>query len=108
MRVFVIWEPILFTDWFKPGSRVRGRVSDSRATHYWDPENLLAKRMARDRRPPQPEPECCETGGILWDLVAVYPADAVWTETMPPAVLFNGIVLDKENEIEALVAKAVP
>lgn len=69
----------------------------------WDSKHLVAKRLAKDARPPQPEPGCCTRNGILWDLAALYPPDAVWTEAMPPAVLFDGAVVNMEADIEAMV-----
>ncbi len=65
----------------------------------WDRQHLVAKHLAKDARPPQPEPQCCTRNGVLWDLVAVYPPDAVWTEAMPPAVLFDGPVVHKQTQI---------
>ena len=106
ISVFAIWEPILITDWRKPGGRVLARLKDSRVKQFWDAKYLVAKQLKKDARPPQPEPGCCTRNGILWDLVAVYPPDAIWTEeAMPPAVLFDGAVVDKEAEIEAAVRK---
>ena len=95
-----MWEPILFSDWGKPGSAALARLSDPRVAHFWDDEHLLAKQMDQDARPPQPEPECCRKDGVLWDLAALYNRDAVWTDTMPPAVLFDGAVVRKQSEIE--------
>ena len=103
MRIFVVWEPILSTDWAPPTTFALSRIPDTRAQQYWDPEHLVAKRLATDRRAPQPEEECCERSGILWDLVAVYPKGAKWEERMPTAVLFNGPVVDVKSDIESRI-----
>ena len=79
------------------------RIADPRARQFWDPEHRIALRMAKDARPPQPEPECCTQKGVLWDLVAVYRPGQRWEEAMPAAVLFGGTVVDNEGEIEAEV-----
>ena len=84
---------MLPTDWSAPTAGVLARLSDSRVRQYWDPNHLVAKRMRDDARPPQPEPECCERNDILWDLAAVYGADARWTDRMPPAVFIDGPVV---------------
>ncbi len=105
VTVFTVWEPILFTDWRKPGSRVLHRLTDSRVGQFWDKNHLTAKQLAKDARKPQPEPDCCTRDGILWDLVAVYPPHALWTETVPPALLFNGDVESMEANLEAAVRK---
>lgn len=103
VKVFVVWEPILFTDWRRPGKKVTGRVTDSRVTQIWDPNHLMARQLARDAREPQPQPECCTHDGILWDLVAVYPPGVLWTDAIPPAVLFDGPVVEHEERLETAV-----
>lgn len=108
VRVFAVWEPILVTDWWRPGSGVLARLSDTRVKHIWDSKHLVARQLAKDARPPQPEPDCCTRNEILWDLAAVYPPDAHWTEAMPAAVLFNGAVVNVESEIEAAIRKYSP
>ncbi len=103
MKVFAVWEPILTTDWGKPGSGVLGRLSDRRVIQFWDQQHLLAKQMAQDARSPQPKQQCCQRAGILWDLGAVYPAGARWTESMPPAVFFDGPVLRVKADLESKI-----
>jgi hypothetical protein len=105
VTAFAVWEPILLTDWKKPGDSVANRIKDARAKQFWDREHLVAKQLARDAQAPQSEPECCRRDGILWDLVAVYPPDAVWGDKMPPATLFQGPVVDLEQEMEAAIRK---
>jgi hypothetical protein len=100
VHVFVVWEPILPTDWSPPTTFALGRIRDLRVQQYWDPDYLVAKTLASDRRPPQPTEDCCERDGILWDLIAVYPKGATWNDRMPVAVLFNGPVVDVKAEIE--------
>jgi hypothetical protein len=97
---------MLPTDWSAPSGAVLARVSDPRVRQYWDPDHVLATRMAQDARPPQPEQDCCVRSGILWDLAALYPPGAAWSERMPPAVLFNGPVVDVVNEIDAALVSS--
>ena len=92
---------MLPTDWSAPSRSVLGRLSDPRVQQYWDPDHVLATQMAQDSRPPQPEQDCCVRSDILWDLAAVYPPGAAWSERMPPAVVFNGPVVDIVKDIEA-------
>ena len=78
VRIFVVWEPVLFTDWSSPSTATLGRISDHRAAQFWDQRRLISHSMGeRDR------------GGIVWDYIAVYPAGATW-EDRPPQPLFGG------------------
>ena len=78
---------------------ILNRLSDGRATQFWDKGHVLATRMAQDARSPQPKHECCVSKNHLWDLVAVYPAGANWETQMPTAVVFNGPVVYFDDQI---------
>lgn len=106
VRVFTVWQPVLVTDFAPPVTAVLGRMSDRRTLQYWDPGSLIAKRMGADARAPQPEPDCCDRSGVLWDLVAVYPKGAMWTDRMPPAVVFNGPVVDVVDAVSTALRDA--
>ena len=95
---------MLPTDWAAPASSALGRLSDGRVQQYWDPNHLLATQMKKDARAPQPEQDCCLRSGILWDLAAVYPPGAIWSERMPAATVFNGPVVDVMDAIQDAVA----
>ena len=103
MRVFVVWEPILASDFMAPTTGVLRRIPDPRARHYWDEQHVLAKRMARDARPPQPAPNCCDHEGIFWDLAAVYPKGVRWDDTLPAATAFDGPVVSVTEKIAAAI-----
>jgi hypothetical protein len=93
IRVFAVWEPILPTDLTAPGTGALYRLSDRRVRQFWDKEHVLAKLMSQDSTDRQSKPGCCTRPGILWDLIATYPADAVWNTSLPPAIVFNGPVV---------------
>ena len=93
------------TDAAPPISWVLGRLSDRRVRQYWDPDQLIARQMANDARPPQPEQECCLESGVLWDLAAVYPRGVTWTDRMPTATVFNGPVVDVTSAIDAALIR---
>jgi hypothetical protein len=104
MHVYAVWQPMLPTDWSAPSGSVLRRLSNERVRQYWDPNHVLATQMKKDARAPQPEQDCCVRSDILWDLAAVYPPGAVWSEQMPPAVVFNGPVVDVTDAIEEALA----
>jgi len=97
---------MLPTDWSPPSTFAMHLFPDSQARQYWDPDHIVAKKLAADRHAPQPEEECCERSGILWDLAAVYPRGAVWSDRIPVAVLFNGPVVDVKSDLESSLMTA--
>lgn len=103
VRVYTVWEPILLTDQAPPLSFVLARMPDSRVQQYWDPDHVVAARMKKDARPPQPVQDCCEQNDHLWDLAAVYPPGVTWTDRLPTATIFNGVVLDIVDQLAAAI-----
>jgi hypothetical protein len=88
VKVFAVWEPILLTDWGGPTTSALRRLSDRRVSQFWDKGHALAKALAESRNP-ESKPDCCARRGVLWDLLAVYPAGAAWGQRLPPATVFN-------------------
>jgi len=87
-------------------SIVLNRISDPRVMQFWDKEHLLATRMARDARKPQPVLECCVQNNHLWDLVAVYRPGVTWDAVMPTAIVFDGpVVYVKEEIVKGIAMK---
>jgi hypothetical protein len=103
--VFSVWQPMLPIDFAPPITSVMARLHDIRVQQYWDPEHVLAKRLAADAQAPQPIQDCCVRNGILWDLAAVYPKGVSWKDRMPAATLFNGPVVDVIDAIEAATGR---
>ena len=78
VRIFVVWEPVLFTDWSSPSTATLGRITGAQAIQFWDKGRLISHSMGEhDRR------------SIVWDYIAVYPQGAVW-EASPPEPLYSG------------------
>lgn len=78
MRAFVVWEPVLPTDWSSPSIAPRSRLPDVRVTQFWDQGRVISHLMGEhDRR------------SVVWDYIAVYPAGAIW-ENLPPSSLYHG------------------
>lgn len=74
IRVFVIWERVLFTDWWKPESATLQLISIPQAAQYWDPERLLSRQLGE-----QPG----DRNSIVWDMVMIYRQGATWPDTKP-------------------------
>jgi hypothetical protein len=76
--VFVVWEPVLPTDWGAPSTATLKRVSDQRAIQFWDNGRLLSRAMGEH-----------DKKSIVWDQIIVYPPDAVWKQ-VPPEPFYRG------------------
>jgi hypothetical protein len=105
VRVFAVWLPILPTDFTAPNTSAMARIPDLRVQQFWDPDHLVAKAIAAAAGPTQPQPDCCEQDGILWDLAAVYPKGARWDNALPAATFLNGPVGDVKDGIGAILRK---
>jgi hypothetical protein len=94
VRVLVVWEPMLATDWSHPSGMVQSRISDLRVAQFWDKDHLVAKAMDQQITT---QPSCCRRDGILWDLAAMYPPKVEWEKSAPifidgPVVAISGAV----------------
>ena len=95
VRIFVVWEPVLFTDWSSPSTATLGRLANSRAAQFWDKGRLISHSMGEHDR-----------GSVVWDYIAVYPTGAVW-EARPPQPLYDGgPVIRVLNEARAALVQA--
>jgi hypothetical protein len=84
VRVFVVWEPMLPTDWYRPTRPTLKRVSDARAMQFWDKGHLIAAQLKQQLQLFHGnDPSCCKNGGHLWDMAAVYPSGIKWGEAAP-------------------------
>jgi hypothetical protein len=84
---------MLATDWGSPSGSTLGRLSDSRATQFWDPNHLVSQELSRiaKTKPGQPEPNCCKEKGFFWDDAILYPSQTQWKD-LPVSVFWNGPV----------------
>ena len=84
VRVFVVWEPMLLTDWYRPTGPTLRRVSDSHAVQFWDERHLIAAQVKQQLRQFHGSyPSCCESRGHLWDMAAMYPPGVNWGDAAP-------------------------
>jgi len=90
LRVLVVWEPVLATDWRAPSGSTLARISDRRARQFWDPKHLVSLQLSRIRmaKPGQQEPACCQDEGFYWDEAILYAPKTEWKE-MPVSVFWN-------------------
>lgn len=92
LHVFVVWEPVLATDLTAPSTITLRRIHDARVRQYWDRNRVLSHAMGEHDRP-----------SVVWDYIAVYRPEQVWTDA-PPEPEFKGrpVVRSTEGARKAL------
>jgi hypothetical protein len=96
VRVFVVWEPVLPTDWTAPSTAALGRISGSRAQQFWDRGRLISHSMGEHNR-----------RSIVWDHIGVYRAGALWNDHPPEALYRGGPVVRVIGPARAAIARAL-
>lgn len=94
IRVLVVWEPMLPTDWSRPSGMVQARISDPRAIQFWDKNHLVAKELKQQLASSQ---ICCQRNGIVWDVAAIFPKQIQWGSSAP--LFFGGAVADVADQV---------
>ncbi len=96
VRTFIVWEPVLLTDWVAPSTATLNRISDSRAAQFWDKGRLISHLMGEHNR-----------SSVAWDYIAIYPAGAIWKERPPEALYSGGPVVWVTKNARAALAQAL-
>ncbi len=101
----MVWEPVLLTDWTRPASSVLSRIPDRRVIQFWDKTHQVARKLRNGGPARQPEPECCEEKGVLWDVAAVFGKDTRWIDSAPRAEFLNGPVFRLRAQITSALVQ---
>jgi len=102
LKVFVIWERVLFTDWLTPNTKTLARIWDPRAVQYWDRGRALSEYMKATH-----SGDKSELPDIIWDVVAIYPKGARWETSLPADTYFDGPVVDVMTEFRKQLSSAL-
>ena len=105
VRVLVVWEPVLPTDWGSPSPSLTSFVGDARAIHFWDRGRRLSGRLggpsvieslARTKKVD------FQMGDLIWDAALVYPPGARWGDR---AETLLAPVVDYAEDLAAALAR---
>ena len=100
VRVFVIWEPVLPTDFVAPSTAALRRIPDVRAVQYWDRKRSLSHLLGEHNRPT-----------VVWDYIAVYAPGTLWQDAPPKPVYSDNPVRDvisgAKESIRRLLARGI-
>ncbi|HYW42294.1 MAG TPA: hypothetical protein VE959_05525 [Bryobacteraceae bacterium] len=102
VAVFVIWEPVLATDWLRPGPAQTSFVRDGRATHFWDHDHLLSALYQAQGSLARTEKVGFRMKNVIWDTALVYPPGVKWGA---PASLMVAPVVNYHDELERALAE---
>jgi len=110
LRVLVVWEPILATDWRPPTSGTLARLSDPRVRQFWDRNHLVSAALTAlaAHNPPQPKPDCCIDRGFYWDSAILFPPGTHWNGPASSAFWNGPVVKAAPNLEKTLAAVEVP
>jgi hypothetical protein len=103
VRVFVVWEPVLPTDWGTPGAALTGNIPDGRATQFWDPDRRLSAALggvAKLETLAAVRNVSFRMKDVVWDAALVYPAGTRWGN--PAALLVAPVVKYREDLSDTL------
>jgi hypothetical protein len=96
VRAFVVWEPVLATDWARPSTAALARIPDPRAAQFWDKDRLVSHSWGEHSR---------QT--IVWDDISIYPPGALWQESQPTPLYRGRTVVKVEDRARAALAQAL-
>src|SRR5262249_61691457 len=79
IQVFVAWERFFGAVFGPPWTATLKRVSDPRASQYWDKGHLISGLLGER-----------DSSSVIWDYVAVYEPGRVWDKA-PPEPAFSDV-----------------
>jgi hypothetical protein len=100
VRVFVVWEPVLWTDFAPPTSKVLSLISDSRASQYWDKDLVLSAKADSLGGTSRRQAAAAGKKAIVWDVAAVFPPGARWDANFPSPTFASRPVIAQIDEIQ--------
>jgi hypothetical protein len=99
VRVFVIWEPVLPTDFVAPSTASLARIPDARAAQYWDTRRALSHLLGEHNR-----------STVVWDYIAIYAPGTLWQDVPPKPIYSDNPVRDviggAKESIQRLLANS--
>jgi hypothetical protein len=107
VAVFVVWQPVLSTDWGQPGTPVLRRLAHPEVRQYWDSGRVVAEDLRRTFETPDRGPSCCYQNGVWWDFIAVFPPGGEWRDRWPEPVLLDGTLDDVLPEVERVMGSGL-
>ena len=103
--MFVIWEPVLPTDWGNPSPTLTEFIHDRRAIQFWDRDRQFSALLGGTEKLnslARVEKVAFKMKDVIWDTALIYPAGAVWGS---PADLLVAPVVKFSDALDAAIAR---
>ena len=97
VRFFVVWEPVLPTDFVAPSTAALARIPDARVAQYWDRKRALS-RLLGEHNP----------STVVWDYIAVYAPGTQWQDVPPKPVYSDHPVRDVIGGAKESIQRLLP
>ena len=108
LSAFVVWEPVIATDFGPPTSAALRLIHDGRAIQYWDAKRALSRDIVRAVRAHpsrySPPREIAEDL-VVWDFVALFPKGVRWDQDLPVPTHYGGPVVETIAETKEQLAR---
>ena len=101
LRAFIVWEAVLVSDAGPPDSYALALLADRRTVHFWDPNRLLSQKILETTagNPQHTLAQCCLSGKVVWDVVALYPKGMRWEGGFPSPSFGGRRVIEAAGEL---------
>jgi 2-methylcitrate dehydratase PrpD len=101
VRVLVVWEPVLSTDWGAPSPTLPAMIADARVVHFYDHDRRLSAMLGGKENVTKLAREFqlgFRMKDVIWDTALLYPPHAPWGA---PADLALAPVVKNADRLEA-------
>jgi hypothetical protein len=105
VRVLVVWEPVLPTDWGTPSPSLTSFIADGRTVQFWDRGRKLSAMLGGTDAVARLASETkIDFGmkGVIWDVALVYGPGARWGDRAATAL---APVVDYSEDLAAALAR---
>ncbi|OFX20225.1 MAG: hypothetical protein A2V77_16600 [Anaeromyxobacter sp. RBG_16_69_14] len=102
IRAFVIWEPVLWTDFAPPSTRRLASISDARVAQYWDPNHFVSDMVTSSAWAAQEgiftQGEKVGAKVVAWDLILLFPRGSCAGGGLPEPMFHGNPVVTRLDE----------
>jgi hypothetical protein len=106
VAAFVVWEPILITDWHGPRTTALARVRDTRAAQFWDPQHQVSSSMGGPASfgPKSGAKILFDMKKHVWDFAAVYAPGFRWQDSGGSPIFAGAPVVEVAGDLRAAIS----